>query len=225
MPSSFSNFDSVVKELIQIIHPTSFLDIGCGAGKYGKLVKSIHNNCHTTGIEIEESYRLQFDIDNIYNDILIGDAWNIISKDYSKYYDLCIIGDCIEHMKKSTGIDLVNFLVYRTQYIILLIPEFIVQDSVNGIDSESHVSVWNETDFLWHDRWAWDNAYTISIFVLRGYQPSSINFDDLIDSVNERKVFINDFYSERILRPVNLIKKVKARDDLMDGVRVSFRPQ
>ena len=83
---------------------------------------------------------------------------------------MVIIGDCIEHMPKSVGLDLLNFLTYRAQYIIVLAPEFLVQGSVDGMKSESHISVWSEYDFQWHDAWAFENALTISLFLLRGYQ-------------------------------------------------------
>lgn len=57
------------------------------------------------------------------------------------------IGDCIEHMRKSDGIDLINYLVYRSKEIIMLFPNKYIQYDWMGHTSEAHRSVWSETDF------------------------------------------------------------------------------
>lgn len=60
MPGSFGVFDDVVNELVGLIKPQTFLDIGTGSGKYGKLVRSAAPKCNRTGIEIEASYIERF---------------------------------------------------------------------------------------------------------------------------------------------------------------------
>lgn len=80
-------------------------------------------------------------------DIGCGEGLKVVSASQGEFFDLAIIGDCIEHMPKSVGLDLLNFLTYRTQHTIVLAPEFSVQGSVNGVVSKSHVSVWSEVDF------------------------------------------------------------------------------
>ncbi len=154
MPGSFQNFDAVVAHLIKALNPARILDIGCGSGKYGKMVSIHAPSCHRIGIEAEQSYIDQFALNETYHEVRHGFAWPVLSEAHNEFFDLCIIGDCIEHMQKSVGLDLLNFLTYRTQYIVVLAPEFSVQGSVNGVDSESHISVWSERDFVWHDRWA-----------------------------------------------------------------------
>lgn len=200
------------------------LDIGCGSGKYGKMTSQQAPSCYRVGIEAEASYIQSFGLQQIYSEVRNGFAWPVLMQNSSEFFDLAIIGDCIEHMPKSEGLDLLNFLTYRTQYTVVLAPEFSIQGSVNGVDSESHVSVWSERDFVWHDRWAWDNCLTISLFVLRGYQPCSVNFHSLVNQVNASQALLQDFYGSKTVRPVALKKVVHEREEVFDSSVRGYRP-
>ena len=224
MPGSFQNFDATVSQLIETLNPERFLDIGCGSGKYGKMACKHAPSCHRIGIEPEQGYIEQFGLKDIYHEVRHGYAWPVLSKDSSEFFDLCIIGDCIEHMPKSAGLDLLNFLTYRTQYTVVLAPEFSVQGSVNGVDSESHVSVWSERDFAWHDRWAWDNCLTISMFVLRGYQATRTDFNSLINRINVSQVPVKDFYGQKTVRAAAFKKVIHQREEVYEGALRGYRP-
>ena len=224
MPVSFSIFDSVVSHLLEDLRPRTVLDIGCGAGKYGRLANTTVPGCRTVGIEVEASYVDRFKLRDCYDDLRIGNAPDVLRADLAEAYDLAIIGDCIEHMPKSVGLDLLNFLTYRTQYTVVLAPEFTVQGGVNDVDSEAHVSVWSEEDFRWHDRWAWDNCHTISAFILRGYQACSQHFVGVIDRLNTAAVPVYDFEGDKILRPAAFRKEVRLHEETFDGKVYGFRP-
>jgi hypothetical protein len=47
--------------------------------------------------------------------------------DVGRTYDAVILGDCIEHMRKSVGLDLLNFLVYRSSIIVVKFPVQMIQ--------------------------------------------------------------------------------------------------
>ncbi|MBI2769092.1 MAG: class I SAM-dependent methyltransferase [Burkholderiales bacterium] len=225
MPGSFPIFDAAVAHLVRSLAPRTALDIGCGAGKYGKLLQQEAPQCRRIGVEVEASYVERFGLRTLYDEVRIGDAQSVLALDRSEAFDLAIIGDCIEHMPKSVGMDLLNALTYRTQYTIVLAPEFIVQGAVAGVESEAHVSVWSEFDMLWHDRWAWDNCLTISVFVLRGYQQAPLDFDKLIDGVNAANVPLVDFTGRDAARTAQFKKQVRQRQDVFEGQPVVYRPQ
>jgi hypothetical protein len=70
---------------------------------------------------------------------------------YDVNFDTVIIGDCIEHLKKSEGLDLLNFLVYRSRWILVQYPVKYLQNTFEGKHQEAHISVWGDKDFYSFD--------------------------------------------------------------------------
>ena len=140
MPISADAFDYWVGTMVSLLQPATVCDIGPGAGKYGKLVRKKASEegfaTHITAIEIDQSYVQEYDLRNIYDSVVIDDAINLVRTPRVRF-DLVLIGDCIEHMRKSAGVDLLNFLVYRSGYICVIVPEMAVQDDWQGHASES----------------------------------------------------------------------------------------
>src|SRR5579871_5356459 len=135
MPYSNDTFDYYIGTVIELLRPSVVYDVGAGAGKYGKLIRSIAERSgfetRTIGVEIDNTYVTEFGLAEIYDELLIGDAIRLID-DPKIRADLVLIGDCIEHMRKSTGTDLLNFLIYRAGYICIIYPEAYVQDDWQG---------------------------------------------------------------------------------------------
>ena len=174
MPFSVDAFDHWVSTMIGILQPATVLDIGPGAGKYGRMVREISAKSEfktrTTAIEIDASYVETFQLRDIYDEIIIDDALNLIRNPRCRF-DLVIIGDCIEHMRKSAGIDLLNFLIYRAGYVCVIYPDRYVQDDWEGHAAEAHISTWSLADFndwnVLHHCWS-----GMHMFLLKGHQPS-----------------------------------------------------
>jgi hypothetical protein len=224
MPTSFGVFDRVVSALVERIAPGSVLDIGTGAGKYGTIVRAAAPNCRRIGLEVEESYISRFNLASIYDEIWVKDAARLMRENVASAFDLVTIGDCIEHLPKSLGLDLLNFLTYRSAYTLVLSPEFIVQDAVDGIESEAHVSVWSEEDFRWHDHWAFDNCRAVSLCLMRGYRKANIGLRVLVDEVNKSATPIMDFDGKSTVRNVLLRVHSRPRVEIVNGHETSFRP-
>jgi SAM-dependent methyltransferase len=217
MPGSFMVFDSAVERLIDWLRPASALDIGTGAGKYGEMLARLAPACQRVGIEPEASYAQRFELTACY-DLLhpcTAAAW--MTQALDSQFDLVILGDCIEHMSKSAGLDLLNFLVYRSAYVLVLAPEFIIQGQVGEVAGEAHVSVWSERDLGWHDLWAWDNCRAVSLLLLRGYQPAKLSLTELVERFNSEAVPIHEFHERQSpvrparLRLVNLARETSYR--------------
>lgn len=151
MPYSSAALDDVSEALIRSLPLARCLDIGPGSGKYGKLIRAIHPSASVGAIEIDAAYIDEFGLRDIYDTVLCGPASLLFDGDLDAAYDLVIIGDCIEHMRKSEGIDLLNFLAYRSKYILVVYPVCWIQGSWGGHRSEAHISVWSEADFSWLD--------------------------------------------------------------------------
>ena len=204
MPGSFPVFDAVVAQLISRIAPRRALDVGTGAGKYGHLLARHAPDCQRTGIEVEPSYVPQFGLTGLYDPLLVEDVTPWWRRTLGENFDLVLIGDCIEHLPKSAALDLLNALVYRCAWLVLLAPEFIVQPATGGVPSEAHVSVWSERDLHWHDLWAWDNCRAITFAVLRGYQPATLTLQQLVDELNTANLPLQHFDGQTFVRPARL---------------------
>src|SRR3989344_7453428 len=148
MPYSSFIFDKSIEEIIRLLKPETLLDLGAGAGKYGELAKKINSSIKLTAVEIEKDYIKNFKLPSIYDEV-----WNISATDlinpkyYDQIFDVIMIGDIIEHLRKSDGIDLLNFLIYRSRWIAVQFPHRYLQNSVEGYHSEAHISVWSAKDF------------------------------------------------------------------------------
>lgn len=205
MPGSFVVFDSLARQLIEWIGPQHALDFGAGAGKYGHLLRAAAPGCRTLAVEPEASYVERFGLAQLYDEVqpLTAHAWMAAQPDAR--FDLAILGDCIEHMPKSVGLDLLNALAYRAAYTLVVVPEFMVQGAVDGVAGEAHVSVWSERDLHWHDLWAYDNCRAMSVFLLRGYLPAPVPLAELVQRVNAAQVPVHDFNDAgSFVRPARL---------------------
>jgi SAM-dependent methyltransferase len=147
MPVSHWLPDRITKKVLKNVKVEKFLDIGSGAGKYGKMVRAFHPKAKSIGVEIDSSYIDEFKLNEIYDEVWCMSANDLIEKKIEESYDLVIIGDCIEHLRKSQGIDLLNFLVYRTKYILVHYPNRYIQGVVDEHTHEAHISFWTESDF------------------------------------------------------------------------------
>jgi SAM-dependent methyltransferase len=143
-------FDHYVGTLFDLLQPARVLDIGPGRGKYSAIAKAKAKEhgfaCHLTAVEIDAAYVEEFKLRDLYDEVIVDDAVNLI-KEPRRRFDLVIIGDCIEHMRKSDGIDLINFLIYRSAYICIICPEAWLQDDLDGHTAEAHISIWGVEDF------------------------------------------------------------------------------
>jgi hypothetical protein len=104
--------------LFDQIKPTSIIDIGPGAGKYGILAKQYNQEIKTTAVEIWAPYIEEFNLRSIYDTVHICDAK--IYPDYS--CDLVILGDVLEHMKKEDAIYLWNKIKKEAKAAMISIP-------------------------------------------------------------------------------------------------------
>jgi SAM-dependent methyltransferase len=131
------------------------LDIGAGAGTYSKLIKDEHQICQDAewiAIEAWEPYIKQFDLENLYNRVVLCDArkldWNNLGK-----FDVAIAGDVLEHMTKEEAVVLVNEILENCGTLIISIPiRYMPQDDIEGNPFEIHVKPdWSHDEVV--DTW------------------------------------------------------------------------
>ncbi len=180
MPYSSFIFDNEIAGIIKLIKPITFLDLGAGAGKYGSMIKEINPSIETIAVEIEKDYIEKFNLHSIYKQV-----WNISVTDivqpkyFDSNFDVVMIGDILEHLKKSEGVDLLNFLIYRCRWIIIEFPHRYLQNAVGDYTSEAHISVWTENDFSAFERTQIYVKDTQRLIILRGYSENIIPIEKI----------------------------------------------
>ncbi|MFO1217237.1 MAG: class I SAM-dependent methyltransferase [Burkholderiaceae bacterium] len=218
MSGSFPIFDGVVETLIGWMAPELALDIGAGEGKYGRMIARATPSCAIAAIEVHSEYIQRFDLHSLYARVEHVDATQWWRDNADETFDVVVAGNLLQMLPKSAGLDLINALVYRCAWLVLLLPEFVIQGALDGTAANVHRAVWSERDLHWHDLWAWDNTRSTTLALLRGYQPSALTIDELVRRVNEGALPVRDFDGQTVVRNCRL--------RLVDHSReVAYRPR
>lgn len=164
---SWTTYDELTMFVLSVIKPKRILDIGSGRGKYGQLIRSKNdfNHVHLTSVEYEKERKQQL-LEIGYNEVRSISAMELLDSP-AENYEVVIMGDVIEHFKKSEGMDLLNFLNYRSEYIIIVTPEAMPMSSPTFY--EGHNSLWRPHDMQWHDFWLHMRCGIMHYYILRGY--------------------------------------------------------
>ncbi|MCW5653601.1 methyltransferase domain-containing protein [Hydrogenophaga sp.] len=163
---SFTTFDDLCACVLQYIKPERVLDIGPGEGKYGRMVRSCDMpQPHLTAVEYEPLRRDEL-LAIGYDEVRTMSALDLMKKPEEEF-DFVILGDVIEHFRKSEGQDLLEYLNYRCKYMLIVTPEAMPMSFPNFY--EGHNSLWRPESMVWHDLWAHCRNATMHFYLLRGY--------------------------------------------------------
>lgn len=156
MPTSDLYNITPILTVVSNLKPNTILDIGCGFGKYGMLMREylelwqerLHPESWQTkiiGIDAFAEYHNPI-WDFIYNYVHIGDAQIILPTLES--FDLILIADVIEHFDKQNAINLVNICLSKAEVVIISTPrEFYAQGDSFGNNYEIHRCIFQLQDF------------------------------------------------------------------------------
>ena len=184
MPYSNKIFVPVVSQIFSYLKPQRLLDVGAGAGKFGRVARSASPQTYTTALEIAQEYIDQFDLASIYDEIRCASLETLFD-DVDQAYDVIMFGDVIEHLRKSVGVDLLHFLVYRSRLLILIYPTERLQNSVKGHVQEAHISVWSPHDFDYFDHLYINKDVRFNFVMIRGYLMDTTEFNQLKKHVRQ----------------------------------------
>ena len=118
MPYSSTSGKSVIRTILSRLDKLAYkgaplrgLDIGAGSGTYPKLVRELMSSkINWTGIEIWEPYVKQFELDKLYDNLILESADSALEKlcSEAKSYDLIFVGDVLEHMTRETAVNVLS---------------------------------------------------------------------------------------------------------------------
>lgn len=217
---SWLTFDSLTQHVVKTINPRRILDIGAGGGKYGALLKNVVPECELIALECDEMAFPQLR-EVGYHQILPITADKLYERS-SELYDVVILGDVIEHMLHSQGRDLLEFLNYRSRYLIISTPECMPMS--RPIFFEGHNSLWRPDSFAWHDYWAHQQCGVMHFYLLRGHDNwAGPGLAEVVGAVNGAGIF-NEHSSGR-KEAVNLtIRDTRYKEQVDEHNFVLYRP-
>ena len=217
---SWPTFDTLTQEIVRAIGPQRILDIGAGGGKYGALLKDIVPDCELTALECDEAAFPGLR-ETGYHHILPITADGLY-KQSSDLYDVVILGDVIEHMLHSQGRDLLEFLNYRSRYILISTPECMPMS--RPVFFEGHNSLWRPDSFSWHDYWAHQQCGVMHFYLLRGHDNwAGPGLAEVVAKVNGAGIF--NRYQDEKTQPVRLeIRDTRFKQPAGDDNFILYRP-
>lgn len=156
MPTSDVHNIVPILSLVQHLQPRSVLDIGCGFGKYGVLLREYLDvwnerleakswQVRLEGIDAFAPYHNPI-WDYVYRKVHIGEAQEILPR--LEEFDVILIADVIEHLERDVAVELVRCSLDKGKFLILSTPkEFYPQQDANHNPYEIHRILWTRSDF------------------------------------------------------------------------------
>ena len=133
MPFSNDEFNRDVFAIVKRTAPAKVLDVGAGAGKWGHLLGTM--GLHIDALEIYRLYIQHFRLWEVYENVFRAAA---VDFDVTGY-DLCIMGDVLEHMTVLDAQLFLSRLQDAHVSIIVMVPFQYEQEPCYGNEHERHL--------------------------------------------------------------------------------------
>lgn len=133
MPYSSEAFKKeVIRHLLSVIKPNQkVLDVGAGAGRYGRALKDY---VYIDAVEIFAPYIEKFNLHDLYRNVY---NVNILAFDFSQY-GYIIMGDILEHIPEYEAINLVKKINDSGKMLLVAVPYLYEQGEYDGNIHETH---------------------------------------------------------------------------------------
>jgi len=135
MPHSYDFFNNDVKDFVYTSFPSGakILDVGCGAGKYGKLLKERYS---VDALEVFEPYIKEFNLNSIYQNVYNKNVKDLTLSEGQ--YSLAIMGDILEHLTVGEAQAVVDNFTRNKVSLLVLVPYSYPQGIMHDNEHEIH---------------------------------------------------------------------------------------
>jgi SAM-dependent methyltransferase len=175
------SISTTIEHVVQL-QPRSVLDVGCGYGKWGLLIREALD--FIAGRHTSDEWLVRIDgvdafpqasplLGWVYDSFQVADIVSVSSS--VRDHDLVVLGDVLEHIEKATGERLLADLLAANRCVLVNTPrEWFEQGAIGGNPFERHRSFWTVDDFA---RWPAEidirgGTLTVALRGARGSYPS-----------------------------------------------------
>ena len=138
MPTSYQLYKDSIKNWIleNVSLDAKILDVGAGCGTYSDLLRGY--GYKMDAIEIWEPYIKKYNLKDKYDVVMEMDVLDVYAPTLQNY-DMCILGDILEHLKIEDGQRLIKDISKHCKYFIVAIPYQMEQGEHEGNIHETHL--------------------------------------------------------------------------------------
>lgn len=153
MPLSDWRQISVILDRVINREPESLLDIGCGYGAYGTLLRQYLPECWIVGVEPYEEYEMaNGGLDSRWwaYDEIHHQAWPLSMN--SRVFDVALLVDVLEHYQLREGIEAVNEALAISRCVIVATPRDPMRFPQDDLPNpyEKHQRRWSQGELVKH---------------------------------------------------------------------------
>lgn len=121
--SSSSLFDACIRQVIAKLQPTVVLELGCGQGKFAGILRE---QVPTARIKAVQKIFSERDVEQLrgrgYEEVIDRDIMEYFRDGFDEQYNMIVALDVIEHFLYSDILSIINFSLYRADYMLLVWP-------------------------------------------------------------------------------------------------------
>jgi len=208
----YSNIEQmpIIINEIKRHNPNSILDVGCGIGLYGILIRvflELYDDAEgfldrlltrnwQIRVDAVEGYYpyLKFIPAWVYDHIWNANVFEIFPHIKDKEYDMAIAIAILEHLDREAGHVFLEQLKRIARVVIVSVPAFWGPQVVPANPLENHRSHWTKEDFIQHDFTSFlpSPRSTIAIYNTEHREPSKVtSFKEFFNKL--RKAFKKSF--------------------------------
>lgn len=144
--SSSDIFNACIQQVISLVQPKNILELGCGQGKFGEVLKHTGQEAKITAVQkVFSDNDIPLLTSKGYRQVIDRDILDYYREGFDENYDLIVAIDVIEHFLISDVMSIIHFSLYRANYLLLVWPSEHPQSaSTNAFDR--HRSSFNLKD-------------------------------------------------------------------------------
>ncbi len=180
MPYSQKLFDTRILEAVCDSKARRVLDVGAGAGKFGRLLRmQAQSWVHLEAVEIHLPYVEEFALTDIYNVVHVENIIGYFDRHHHSIYDAIIAGDVLQSLCKSDGLDCLHEWICRARRVYVVVPVTFSQIP-EGRRNEHFRSWWDESDFRY-----WKGNVVVERLKDGPFEGEYMLYADLVGGLND----------------------------------------